>query len=181
MEFTKRNPKIFILSGRARSGKGKVSKIIENFYSNSKTITVSFGHYIKDYAKKVSDWDGKEETKPRDLLQQLGIELVKNKIDDKLFIWRIIEDIEIFSYFYDIIIVNDARLIDEIETLKNKYDKAISIRIKRDNFDNGLTQIQKQHLTEVNLNNYDKFDYVIYNNEDEKALKEKIESILKEV
>ena len=75
MEFVKRNPKIFILSGIARSGKDTVAKIIKDYYKEKDTIIISFGHYIKDYVKRVSDWDGSEETKPRDFLQQLGIEL----------------------------------------------------------------------------------------------------------
>ena len=174
MEFIKREPIIYLISGKARSGKNEVSKIIKEHYSNKKSITISFGYYIKDYAKRISDWDGNEETKPRDLLQQLGIELIKNKIDDKLFINRIIEDIEVFSYFYDVIIVSDIRLKDELETLKNKYKNSISIRVNR-NKDNFLTHSQKEHLTETNLDNYDDFDYVIINDED---LKKKVEDIL---
>lgn len=178
MEFIKKDPKIFILSGKARSGKNEISKMIEKYYSNKKTIIISFGHYIKDYAKRISDWDGSEETKPRDLLQQLGIELVKNKINNKLFINRILEDIEIFSYFYDIIVVNDARLVDEIEILKQQYPNSISIRIVRNNYDNKLTLEQKNHLTEIDLDDYNDFDYVINNDE---KLEEKIIEILSEV
>ena len=178
MEFIKRNPKIFIISGKARSGKNEISKIIEKYYGDKKTITISFGHYIKDYAKRVSDWDGSEETKPRELLQQLGIELVKNKINDKLFINRILEDIEIFSYFYDIIVVNDARLIDEIETLKKNYPNSISVRVIRNNYDNKLTLEQKNHLTEVGLDEYNNFDYTIYNDDN---LEQKVIDVLSEV
>ena len=178
MEFIKRNPKIFIISGKARSGKNQISKIIEKYYSNKKVITISFGYYIKDYAKRVSDWDGNEETKPRELLQQLGIELIKNKIDNKLFINRILQDIEVFSYFYDIIVVNDARLIDEIESLKENYPNSISIRVIRNNYDNKLTLNQKNHLTEIALDNYSKFDYIIENDE---KLEEKFINVLSEV
>ena len=178
MEFIKRNPKIFIISGKARSGKNQISKIIEKYYSNKKVITISFGYYIKDYAKRVSDWDGNEETKPRELLQQLGIELIKNKIDNKLFINRILQDIEVFSYFYDIIVVNDARLIDEIESLKENYPNSISIRVIRNNYDNKLTLNQKNHLTEIALDNYSKFDYIIENDEN---LEEKVINVLSEV
>lgn len=178
MEFIKRNPKIFIVSGKARSGKNQISKIIEKYYSNKKCITISFGHYIKDYAKRVSDWDGSEDTKPRELLQQLGIELIKNKINNKLFINRILEDIEIFSYFYDIIVVNDARLLDEIETLKLNYPNSTSIRVIRNNHDNKLTIEQKNHLTEIDLDEYNNFDYVVENDEN---LEKKIIKVLSEV
>lgn len=178
MEFIKRNPKIFILSGVARSGKDTVGKIIKKYYSDKDCISIAFAYYIKDYVKRISDWDGREETKPRELLQQLGIELVKNKIDDKLFINRVLEDIEVFSYFYDIIIVDDARLPDEIETLKEKYPNSVSIRIIRDNYDNGLTQSQKNHITETGLDNYNNFDYVVKN---DKNINQTIEEILKEV
>ena len=51
---------------------------------------------MEDYAKRISNWDGREETKPRELLQNLGIELVRNKINPRLFISRTLEDIEVF-------------------------------------------------------------------------------------
>lgn len=178
MNFIKRNPKIFLLSGKARSGKNEISKIIERYYSNKKCITISFGYYIKDYAKRISDWDGSEETKPRELLQHLGIELVRNKIDKRLFIDRILQDIEIFSYFYDIIVISDVRLLDEITILKENYPDSISIRVVRNNYENNLTKEQKNHLTETNLDNFNDFDYIV-NNDDNLELK--IIEILSEV
>jgi len=178
MEFIKREPKIFIISGKARSGKNEISKIIEKSYSNKKCITISFGYYIKDYAKRISDWDGSEETKPRELLQHLGIELVRNKIDKRLFIDRILQDIEIFSYFYDIIVISDVRLLDEITVLKENYPDSVSIRVIRNNYENNLTEEQKNHLTETDLDEYTNFDHII---ENDKNLEDKIIKILSEV
>lgn len=181
MEFNKREFKLFILSGKARSGKDTVANLIKDYYTGKKSIIISFGHYIKDYAKRVSDWDGSEDTKPRELLQQLGIELIKNNIDNTLFIRRIIEDIEVFSYFYDIIIIDDVRLIDEIEILKEKYKDAISIRIIRNNYDNKLTYKQNNHITEIDLDNYNNFDYVIENDNNLDELKKQLEDVLRSV
>lgn len=163
MDFIKKDIKVFIISGKARSGKTETAKIIENFYNNKKCITISFAYYLKDYIKRITNWDGNEDTKPRGLLQNLGIELIKNKINDKLLINRVLDDIEVFSYFYDIIIISDARLIDEIECIKEKYKDSICIRLNR-NTDNGLKASEKIHLTETGLNNYDKFDYIVENN-----------------
>lgn len=179
MEFEQKKFKLFILSGKARSGKNTAFNAIKNYYSDKKVIELSFAYYIKDYAMRVSDWNGSEETKPRELLQSIGIELVKTKIDNKLFIKRVLEDIQIFSYFYDIMVITDARLVDEVEDIKAKYPEAISIRINRD-FDNGLRENEKKHLTEVALDNYDKFDYVVFNDTKEN-LENKIIEILKEV
>lgn len=180
MEFIKRDPKIFILSGQARSGKNQVAKIIENYYNNlgKKTITIAFAYYLKDYVKRITNWDGNDATKPRDFLQQLGIELIKNKIDDKLLINRVIEDIKVFSYFYDIIIISDARLIDEIEVLKNEYNNAITIRVIRDKSNSSLTLEQQNHITETALDNYDNFDYKLYNENYNKLVND-VEDILR--
>jgi dephospho-CoA kinase len=181
MEFNKKEFKLFMLSGKARSGKDTVANIIKDYYDDKKTIIISFGHYIKDYAKRVSDWDGSEDTKPRELLQQLGIELIKNNIDNTLFIRRIIEDIEVFSYFYDIIIIDDVRLIDEIEILKEKYKDSISIRIIRNNYNNKLTDKENNHITEIDLDNYNNFDYVIENNNNLDELNKQLEDVLRSV
>lgn len=180
MEFTKKKVKIFLLSGKARSGKETVSSIIKDYYSNKKVVTISFASYLKEYAKKISGWDGSEETKPRELLQQLGIELIKEKIDNKLFIRRVLEDIEVYSYFFDVIIITDARLIDEVESVKNKYKDAITIRIVRDNYESNLTNNQKKHITETGLDGYNNFDYKVNNNTLDE-LKIDIDKILKEV
>ena len=180
MELVKREVKIIILSGKARSGKDEVADIIYNFYKNKAVKKLSYAYYLKQYVKNISNWNGNEENKPRDLLQSIGIDLIKNKIDSKLLIRRMLEDIEVYSYFYDIIVITDARLIDEVEDIKNKYSNSISIRINRD-MDNNLTDNQKKHITETNLDNYDKFDYIINNNDNYSNLDKEVIKILEDV
>ena len=181
MEFVKRNPKIFIISGKAKSGKDTVGKMIEAHYHDKKCIELAYAYYLKDYAKRITDWNGEETTKPRLLLQQLGVELIKEKIDKHLLIDRLLEDIEVFSYFYDIIYITDARLIEEIEIPKERYPEAITIRVNRENYENGLTKEEQDHITETGLDHYHNYDYVIDNNQDLNALEKKVECELKEV
>ena len=178
MEFNKKNTKIYILSGKAKSGKDAVAKIITNCYKNKKCISLSYSYYLKDYIKRITGWDGSEETKPREMLQQIGIELIKNKINDRLFINRLIEDIEVFSYFYDIIVVTDARIIEEIEIPKQKLNNVVTIRINRKNIDNNLTFEQKEHLTEIALDNYSNFDYIVDNNKTYQDLEKEVLKIM---
>lgn len=170
MQYINKNPKIFILSGKAKSGKNYVADIISDYYKNS--IQISYAYYLKQYVKKISNWDGLEETKPRTLLQSLGIDLIK-KIDKELLIRRVMEDIKVYSYFFDVIIVTDARLKEEIIIPKNLFD-CITIRINGK--DNDLTLEQKNHITETDLDNY-KFDYII-NNIDIDKTKEEVLKIL---
>ena len=170
MQYINKNPKIFILSGKAKSGKNYVADIISDYYKNS--IQISYAYYLKQYVKKISNWDGLEETKPRTLLQSLGIDLIK-KIDKELLIRRVMEDIKVYSYFFDVIIVTDARLKEEIIIPKNLFD-CITIRINGK--DNDLTLEQKNHITETDLDNY-KFDYVI-NNGDINKTKEEVLKLL---
>ena len=170
MQYINKNPKIFILSGKAKSGKNYVADIISDYYKNS--IQISYAYYLKQYVKKISNWDGLEETKPRTLLQSLGIDLIK-QIDKELLIRRVMEDIKVYSYFFDVIIVTDARLKEEIIIPKNLFD-CITIRINGK--DNDLTLEQKNHITETDLDNY-KFDYVI-NNVDINKTKEEVLKLL---
>lgn len=71
------------------------------------------------------------------------------------------EDIKVYSYFYDIIIITDARLKDEIEIPKRLFNNVVTIRIDSIYYDKKMTIEQMNHITETNLDNYNKFDYVI--------------------
>lgn len=179
MEFNKRNTKIYLLSGKAKSGKDEVSKIITNYYKDKKCISLSYSYYLKDYIKRITNWDGNNETKPRDLMQEIGIDLIKNKINKNLLINRLLEDIEFFSYFYDIIVITDARLKEEIDLPISKYSNITTIRINRENYDNMLTINQKNHITETDLDNYTNFDYIIDNSNYE-DLEKRVKQILEE-
>lgn len=159
--YTYKEPLIFVLSGKAKSGKNLIADKIENYYKNKRCIQISYAFYLKKYVKNIYGWSGSEEDKPRELLQKIGIDLIKNKIDSNLLIRRVCEDIKVYSYFYDIIIITDARLKDEIEIPKRLFNNVVTIRIDSIYYDKKMTIEQMNHITETNLDNYNKFDYVI--------------------
>lgn len=171
MEFKLKDTKIIILSGKAGSGKSTIASIISK---HKKCIILSYALYIKQIAKNVLLWDGNEDDKPRDFLQQFG-DVIKS-IDSNLLVNRMVEDIKMYSYFYDLIVISDARFINEIETIKNNFKNAYSVRVCGNN--NNLTKEQKNHITEVALDNYDKYDYIIKNDEN---IEEKIINMLGEI
>ncbi len=182
MDFIKKNPHIYVISGKANTGKNKVASIIKEVYNHRKikTINLAFASYLKEYAKSILEWDGNEATKPREFLQQLGIELIKDKINSHLLIDRITEDIKVYSYFYDVITISDARLESEIDAIKDNFNNVIAIHVYN-NRSNNLTDNQKQHLTEIDLDNYYDYDYEIDNSGTIEDLKIVIENIIQEV
>lgn len=173
--------KIYVICGKARHGKDTTALAIKKAYGDKKVINLSYGSYIKEFAKNISDWDGSEETKPRELLQHLGTEVIRNNIDKDFFIKRLCNDIRVYSYYFDVITISDARFPDEIITPKKLFDDVITIKVVRSNFDTNLTLEEQKHSTETALDEFDDYDYVIENNGTIDELDKKVLKIVKEV
>lgn len=184
MVFKNRNPIIILIAGKARSGKNTVSKILESeFIKEKKEVIISpYTKYLKEYIHNITDWNIEDENnKPRDLLQKLSSELIKGKLGlENIFINRQIEDIKIYSYFKDVIVINDVRFPKEIDTIKNVFTNVVSIQVKRSNYISGLTKEQLQDVTETSLDNYNNFDYII-ENDDIELLKEDTINVFKSI
>ena len=167
--------KLFLVAGKAGSGKNEVANIIKNRLSN--TVVTSFSKYIKLFTLELTDWDGRDITKPREYLQNMGDNL--RAIDENFLTKRIIEDMEVYKSLGILnVVISDVRLINEIEYLKNAKDiDVISIRVNSDSSTRMLTDLEKEHHTELELDNYDKFDYVI-NNDFNQELEKDVTKIL---
>lgn len=175
--------KIYVISGKARHGKDTVAMDIKEIYEGKglKVINLAYGSYIKEYAKRISDWDGNEETKPRELLQELGTDIIRKKIDNDFFVRRICEDIRVYSYYFDIITISDARFPNEMEWPKKNFDNVINIRVIRDGYDSVLSEKEQKHLTEIALDEYNSYDYVIHNDGTLSDLKDKVLDVVRKV
>lgn len=157
---------IFLISGKAQNGKGTVSKILKDKLEEKglKVCEIQIMRTLKGYLKDYFDWDGKEETKPRKMLQQLGTEMIREKLNKPYFhIDRLTEDIEVLSNFFNVFIVNDIRLPLEIEMMKERFEKVVSIHVVREDYVSPLEPSEQNHVTELALDDYDKFDYKIVN------------------
>lgn len=157
---------VIVIGGKARTGKSTLGSFLkEEFESlNKKTVITNFSKTIKQYAKDYFGWDGKEESKPRELLQFIGTNLIRQKMNKPYFhINRTCEDIEVLSNFFDVIIIDDARVEEEITEIKSKFKKVISIKMNR-NAEVDMSIAQKNHYTEIGLDNFFDFDYIIDNN-----------------
>jgi len=162
----KNKVKLYLISGKARHGKDTFSGYLKEVYeeNNKKVIVTQLSKYIKYYAREMTGWNLTEEDKPRELLQNLGTNIIREQLGkEDLFIKRMIDDIDIFSCFYDAIIISDVRLKKEIDDLRESFPDLVSVNIFRPDFDNGLTEEQKKHKTEIDLDDYDKFNEQVIN------------------
>lgn len=167
--------KVVLICGKARQGKDTLADFLIEAYEaqGKKVCRLAYGAYIKYYASKYFGWDGSEETKPRSLLNKIGTEIIREKIDPYFHVNRIMQDIEVLSYFFDVAIISDIREPIEITTPKEKFDDVISIKITRPDFSSELTTEQKKHYTETALDNFDNYDFKVLNDGTLEDLKKK--------
>lgn len=166
---------LFLISGKAGSGKNEVAMLIKRRLS--KTVITSFSKYIKLFALELTDWDGRDFDKPRVFLQEMGDKL--RAIDEDFLTKRIVEDLEVYRREgIDNVIISDCRLIHELEYFKalNKVN-VYTIRVNCDKSSRNLNSDEKNHHTEVELDNYDLFDFVIDNKFDDKLEKDVLEML----
>jgi hypothetical protein len=174
---------IYVISGKARNGKDTIALELKDIYEKKgkKVINLAYGSYIKEYAKKISNWDGSEETKPRELLQTLGTDIIRNQIDSEFFVKRICDDIRVYSNFFDVITISDARFPNELDTPKKLFKDVVIINVVRDNFDNPLSGKEMKHRSETALDDYKNYDFIVHNDGTINDLNVKIENIVKKV
>ena len=121
MNLKNREPVIILIAGKARSGKSTVAEYIRRELEDEhKDVIISpYTKYLKQYISDITKIEVTDENKPREMLQKLSSDLIKKELGyNDIFIKRQIEDISIYSYFADIVIIPDVRFPNEIEVMK---------------------------------------------------------------
>lgn len=158
--------KIFVIGGVARSGKSTFGNLLREELKDYgyKPCVMQITSPLYTYAENYFNYDPNRDPKPREFLQKMGIEIIKEKLGKQNFLLnRLYEDIEILSNFFDVFIITDARLIHEFMSIKEKYEDVVSIKLIRNDYDNNLTEEEKNHITEKEIAMYNDFDFVVEN------------------
>ena len=158
--------KLYVIGGKAKSGKNTFGKFIREELKEYgyKPCVMHLTEPLYSYAENYFEWNEHSHEKPREFLQKMGVEIIKEKLGKKTFLLdRLAEDIEILSEFFDTFIIVDARLKQEFEYFKKKYDNVTTIRLERTNYKSGLSAQEAAHITETDLDDYNDFDYVVTN------------------
>ena len=164
--------KIILISGKAENGKTTTAELLKSKLESlgNKVIITRYAYYLKDLAARYCGWDGTKDKKGRELLQQLGTDIIRQKLNKPNFhVGRICEDIEICQDYIDYVIIDDARFPNEIYFPKAMFgDKVVSLRINRtipgtnnELYNSSLTEEQKHHISETALDDF-QFDFTIF-------------------
>ncbi len=174
--------RIFLISGKARSGKFSVGQSIKDYYNqkNEKTVITEYSKYIKLFATEMTDWEWNTEPKPRKFLQNMGSFIRKNLNDPDFLINRMLEDIKVYEKFFDNIVIADVRFPQEIEILKKKYLEVYSFYVINEHGHYDLNKEEQEHETEHALDQYDDFDFIIVN-DNKKELNKKMSEMLEDI
>ena len=176
--------KIIALSGKAESGKNFYANLLKNYIEdsfNEKVCLIAFADVLKHTARTYFGWNGEKDDAGRSLLQKVGTELREKNNPD---IWTNItcDLIKFMSSEYKWFIVTDVRFERELLALMMRFPQVYPVRIERFSVDvdpidgkillyekaihpykNHLTDEQRQHSSETELDNYKNWFETIYN------------------
>lgn len=158
--------KIFILTGKAKTGKTTFGNYLREELKQLgyKPCVMQLTNPLYSYAANYFDWDPNSEEKPREFLQKMGTDIIKEKLGKKTFLLdRLNEDIEILKDFFDTFIITDIRYPEEIDYFKKKYKNVCSIKLLRSDYEDNLTDDERKHITETAMDNIDNFNYILEN------------------
>lgn len=153
--------KIITISGKAEHGKTESAKLLNNlFHENGyKSLILNYGGYVKYVCKTYYHWDGNKDEKGRKLLQEVGTDIGRKK-DNDIWVNKLFYDVKTFCEDFDYIIIDDTRFENEVIIPTKLGFDVCSVRIKRCNFENHLTEEQRKHPSETSLDKF-KFNYFI--------------------
>lgn len=181
--------KIILISGKARHGKDTVGAFLgECFDEHEKSwIRCAYGDAVKFIAEKYFHWDGQKDEAGRFLLQWIGTDKVRHHNPD-FWVDFVISVLDAFYNEWENVIITDCRFPNEIEKIKMHFEdkknfsdaEVLHFRVIRNDFDNGLTEKQKEHSSETALDNYLGVNAIIMNDSDLCWLKDTVYRLAEE-
>ena len=164
--------KVICISGKAQNGKDFTANALKEKIEEHDNCNVLITHYadlLKYICKTFFGWNGKKDAEGRSILQFVGSDVIRKNNPD-YWVDFIVDILDMFPSEFDYVLIPDCRFPNEIEVMKEKFD-CIAVRVNRPDYDNGLTDEQKNHISETALDDF-KFDYELINTGDISYLEE---------
>ena len=154
--------KVCCISAKARHGKDTAAEILKDYLEQrgQRVLIIHYADLLKYLCKQFFGWDGNKDEKGRTLLQYIGTDVVGAK-NPAYWAEFVVGFLKMFEDEWDYVLIPDCRYPVEVATVERAFDTTV-LRVERPNFDNGLTEAQKNHPSEVDMDNYH-FDLILYN------------------
>lgn len=166
--------KVILISGKARSGKGVSANIIQEQLEqrDKKVFQIAYADYLKELTTRLTGWNSVKDTYGRSLIQQLGTNIVRDKLQMKdLWINHVINEIKIAEQLgYTHTLITDCRFKNEIYIPKATFEDCITVRIERIGYVSELSYEQQTHQSETELDNFH-FDITLRSMDGEENLR----------
>ena len=165
---------IITISGKAEAGKDFTASLIkEEFEERGKRVfIIHYADYLKFICEKYFGWDGTKSVEGREILQQVGTNIVRQRMPD-FWVNTVVEFLKVFGRDYDVILIPDCRFPNEVEIMKVEFDQFVSLNVIREDHVSKLTEEQLQHPSEIALDGYD-FDWTIKSKSGVEALRPEV-------
>lgn len=165
--------KVYLIHARAQSGKDTAATCMKQYYEQrgKRVIIIAFADYVKYVLEKYYNTPHERTIEYRTRIQEFATDQVRF-YNPNFWVYTVAELLYCIRDDFDIAIIPDWRFMNEYTTL-NLYMEEIGasittvliIREKNNDTDN-MTETQRNHQSECELDNYKNFDYTIINKTD---------------
>lgn len=159
--------KVICISGKSGSGKDTAAKYFKDcLESDGHTVLIThFADLLKYICTKFFRWDGRKNEVGREMLQTVGTEIVREK-DPDYWARFICDMFEFFPDYWEYVIISDLRFENELLLVVKTCVKLgfgfVHMRVIREGGPSRLTNEQKRHVSETELDDYPA-DLYVYN------------------
>lgn len=146
--------KVICIGGHAQHGKDSFAGFLKKHLEvlGNDVLTIHYADQLKYICREYFDWNGEKDQVGRTLLQRIGTGFARKR-DPEIWIKYVAMFLRVFGEIYDYVIIPDCRFSNEIDWVYGEYD-CLTVHIDRPDFDNGLTEDQKNHPSETALDDY---------------------------
>lgn len=160
--------RIYMLHAHAQSGKDTCAAIMKEEYEKrgKRVIIIAFADYVRWCLDKYYGVKDYKTPEGRTIIQHFATDLVRK--NDPTFWGRTVADLlRAIEDDFDYAIIPDWRFENEFAALRSRFAYNIIVpvlitRPENEKTDN-MTETQRSHQSEIELDNYKNFDYNIIN------------------